>query len=179
MTGLLAWRALSFAAPLLAVIALDRVSKWWVRETIWEPARTIVLVPGWLELTPVRNRGVAFGLLQDSGGLLAVAAVVGLAILGLRSWRQLLKAPAITRVALGLIGGGAVGNLVDRAQVGYVTDFIRVPHIELFQVFNVSDAGIVVGTAALVLSIAWNDVRGGRKPAAQSARRPEEAIREP
>src|SRR5437763_823389 len=144
---------LPFVLPLLLIIAADRVSKWWVHSTLWDPPRTVVVVPNWLELTPVANRGIAFGLLQDSGGILALVAVVTLGLIALRNWRQVVGAPLLFRAALGLIGGGAVGNLIDRVELGYVSDFIRVPRIPLFQVFNVADAAIVVGTLTLVLAL--------------------------
>jgi signal peptidase II len=153
-------RFATFVLPLLFVVGLDRASKWWIRSTLWDPPRSVIIVPGWLELTPVANRGVAFGMLQDSGGILAIIAVIGLAIVALRSWRQILTAPWLVRVPLGLIGGGAIGNLIDRAEYGYVTDFIRVPHIWLFQVFNVSDASIVVGSTILLVAL----LRPSRKP---------------
>src|SRR4051812_38709150 len=86
-------RVASIALPMLAVIALDRISKIWVRDTLWDPPRELVIIPGWLELTPVANRGIAFGIMQDSGGLLALVAVVALGAIAIRSWRQLVKAP--------------------------------------------------------------------------------------
>jgi signal peptidase II len=149
---ILAWRLGSILIPLAMVIGVDRLSKSWIRSTLWDPPRTLVVVPGWLELTPVMNRGIAFGLLQDTGSLLALVFVVVLGLAAMRRWREVLKAPAPVRMALGLIAGGAIGNLIDRAQHGYVTDFIQVPHIAIFQVFNVADASIVIGTAVLVLS---------------------------
>jgi lipoprotein signal peptidase len=157
----LAW--LPFVLPLLLILVADRATKWWVRETLWEPPRTVIVVPNWLELTPVANRGIAFGLLQESGGILALVAVVTLGFIALRNWRQVLGAPVLFRIALGLIGGGALGNLIDRVQIGYVTDFIRVPRIALFQVFNIADAAIVVGTVTLVFALWQSEERARRR----------------
>ena len=148
--------------PFVLVVGLDRVTKWVIRATLWDPPRQRIIVPSWLELTPVENRGIAFGMLQTVGPLLAIVAVVVLGAIALRNWRQVLGAPFLVRVALGLIAGGAIGNVIDRAQFGYVTDFIRVPRIELFQVFNVSDASIVVGTALLAIATLWADARRPR-----------------
>ena len=158
--------------PLVLILVADRASKAWVRAVLWEPPRTLVVAPGWLEFTPVANRGIAFGLLQESGGLLAVIAVVILGAIALRNWRQVLSAPWLFRFALGLIGGGAFGNLVDRVELGYVADFIRVPRIPIFQVFNVADAAIVVGTATLVLAL-WRSERKAPAPSPQPAAAPE------
>ena len=156
----LARRAAALVIPFALVMILDHLSKIWVRATLWDPPRDLVIIPGWLELTPVRNRGIAFGFLQDTGGILALAAVIVLAVVALRNWRQLLSAPVLLRIPLGMIGGGALGNVIDRAEFGYVTDFIRVPPIYLFQVFNVADASICVGAALLALAL-WV---GDRKP---------------
>src|SRR5205814_8262967 len=103
-------RAASVILPMLVVLALDRISKTWVRDTLWDPPRELVMIPGWLELTPVTNRGIAFGIMQDSGGLLALVAVVALGAIAIKSWRQVLKAPFTIRAPLGLIAGGAFGN---------------------------------------------------------------------
>jgi signal peptidase II len=156
----LARRAVALLVPFALVLVLDRLSKLWVRTTIWDPPRELVIVPGWLELTPVQNRGIAFGLLQDTGGILALGAVIVLAVVALRNWRALVNASPLLKVPLGLIGGGALGNVIDRAELGYVTDFVRVPPIWLFQVFNVADASICVGAVLLALAL-W---LGERKP---------------
>ncbi len=153
--------------PMLLVVGLDRITKGWVQANIWDPPREVVLVPGWLELTPVANRGIAFGIMQEAGGALAIVAVGMLAAVAIKSWRQLLKAPGIVRLSLGLIAGGAIGNVIDRAQWGYVTDFIRVPPIVIFQVFNIADASICVGAAILAFALWWGDRE--RKPQPASA----------
>src|SRR4051794_8789703 len=94
----LARRAASFVIPMAAVVALDRITKSWVQSTLWDPPREMVVVPGWIELTPVANRGIAFGIMQESGGVLALVAVALLMAIAVRSWRQLLKAPALVRL---------------------------------------------------------------------------------
>jgi len=158
-------RFASLLVPLLLVVGLDRLSKWWIHEAMWDPPGQVrVIIPGWLELTPIRNTGIAFGMLQDTGGVLALVAVVVLGFVALRSWRQVLAAPVLVRIPLGLIGGGAIGNVIDRTQLGYVTDFIRVPRIWLFQVFNVSDAAIVVGTMLLAFALWRSEPRAARRP---------------
>lgn len=176
-------RLLAFLTPLVAVIALDRVTKAWAREAIWEPPRTIVVVPGWLELTPVANRGIAFGLLQDTGSWLALVAVVVLSGVAIQRRRQILEAHWAVRAPLGLIGGGAIGNIIDRVQLGYVPDFVRVPHIGIFQVFNVADASIVVGTAILVVAVWLLEQAAPKKvesqPAEEATAAPPTEVRQP
>jgi signal peptidase II len=150
-------------APLALVLLFDRLTKAWVLASIWSPPRDVGLVPGWLELTPVANRGIAFGVMQESGGVLALVAVAVLGIVALRSWRQLVAAPLWIRIALGLIGGGAVGNVIDRFLYGFVVDFVHVPPIWLFQVFNIADASICVGAAILALALFVGDRRPRKK----------------
>jgi signal peptidase II len=98
-----------------------------------------------LDLTNTRNRGVAFGALQGSASLVGVLIAVALALLlgyfALNASRPLLWLP------VGLLLGGAVGNLVDRAREGAVIDFIDP---SFWPAFNLADASIVVGVLALL-----------------------------
>jgi signal peptidase II len=143
------------AIPFILVIVFDQLTKAWVKSNLWDPPRTIVVVPGWLELTPVANRGVAFGLFQEAGPLLGLVVVAIFAVMGVMNWRRLLDSSPLLKLPMGLIAGGAIGNLIDRAHLGYVVDFITMPRIPIFQVFNVSDAAISVGTVLLVLTV-WS-----------------------
>jgi lipoprotein signal peptidase len=137
----------------LVVLAADQGSKWWILHGIDLPAAgRIVLLPV-LNLTMVWNHGVTFGLLNGSGSwtylLLAAVALAVVAALGvwLRRAESLLAA-----MPLGAIAGGALGNVLDRLRYGAVVDFIDF-HIGVWHwyVFNVADAVIVCGVAALVL----------------------------
>ena len=126
------------------VFVLDRLSKKWVLEALTFTHQKDVL-GDLLRFTYVRNPGVAFGLFQGHGlslgwlSLVALAAVVWLAVrTPSRAWPR--------AVALGLILGGALGNLYDRLRWGSVVDFIDVgigPH--RFWTFNVADSAITVG----------------------------------
>lgn len=137
----------------LAVLAADQASKWWILHRVDLPGlRQIVLLPV-LNLTMVWNRGVTFGLLTGSGrwnalilSALAIAVVVALGI-----WLRRAES-RLTAIALGAIAGGAVGNIADRLRFGAVVDFIDA-HAGAWHwyVFNVADAAIVCGVAALLL----------------------------
>ena len=116
-----------------------------------------VVIEGFFNLRYSENPGVAFGMLQQMPGgrvvltLLAVAAFV-LVIVYLR------KTDAdATRlhVALGLVGGGAIGNLIDRVSYGRVTDFIvwHVKGIHEWPAFNIADAALCIGVALMVLDM--------------------------
>ena len=131
----------------LAVVAVDQATKLWVAGTlalgasraIWEPV---------IALTRFHNRGAAFGLFPEQTWAFALvsAVVVGFltGVLVAERWSA-----RLLRVGGALLLGGAIGNLVDRLRWGYVLDFVE---IRGFPVFNVADAGIVVGAALIVVS---------------------------
>ena len=139
------------------LFAADQASKWWVLEVLRLPeARnvpTLALGPFGLDLSMVWNRGVTFGLLSGDGPwnhLILALLAAGIAMFLLR-W--LAKAETRTvAVALGAVIGGAVGNVVDRLRFGAVVDFVDAYawgwH---WYVFNIADAGIVCGVAALIV----------------------------
>jgi lipoprotein signal peptidase len=116
----------------IAVLAADQASKWWILDGLDLPDLGSVALLPVLNFTMVWNRGVTFGLLNGFGGSRIVLAAIALAVVA--------------------IGGGAVGNVIDRLRFGAVVDFI---HAHAFgwswYVFNVADAAIVCGVAALLL----------------------------
>ena len=149
MTPRVRWGLLSA----LLVLAADQASKWWVLDILDLPeVRQIQVLPV-LSLTMVWNHGVTFGLLNGLGAwgpwLLAGAALAVVIVLAV--WLRRAESRLVA-VALGAIGGGAVGNVTDRLRFGAVVDFL---HAHAFgwswYVFNVADAAIVCGVAVLVL----------------------------
>ena len=134
------------------VFALDRWSKAWATEQLaLVPSKA--LIGEWLRLTYVRNTGVAFGLGAGQG--LPFAAITLIA-LGLVVWLALSsKSRTWPRsVALGLIVGGALGNLVDRVRWGSVIDFIDFGYRQnWWPVFNAADSAISVGVALFALTL--------------------------
>nr|MBA2565991.1 signal peptidase II [Gemmatimonadota bacterium] len=66
---------------------------------------------------------------------------------------DLLAAPLSTRIPAGLVAGGAAGNLIDRARLGFVADFVTLPPLPFFQVFNVADSAITVGGVLLAFAL--------------------------
>ena len=134
---------LAAAGTALAVIAADQLTKALVRSGL-EIGEQRDLVLG-VDLVHVRNSGVAFGFLAGGGAVLvagtAIALLALLVFFALNSGRRLVWLPT------GLLLGGALGNLLDRAHQGHVTDFIKFPH---FPAFNVADMAITVGVLALV-----------------------------
>ena len=141
------------AAASLAVLAVDQASKYWVLDVLDLPALGSIEVLPVLNLTLVWNHGITFGLLGAHSGWasLALGVVALVVVAGLLVW--LVRAERLlVSIALGAVAGGAVGNVIDRARFGAVVDFV---HAHAFgwswYVFNLADAAIVCGVAALVL----------------------------
>jgi signal peptidase II len=141
----------------LATLAADQLSKWWVLNVLDLPQlRQVVLLPV-LNLTMVWNRGVTFGLLNGLGawGHVILAGVALAVVVALGFWLRLAESKTVA-VAIGAIAGGAIGNVIDRVRFGAVVDFIHA-HVATpwgdfsWYVFNVADAAIVCGVAALIL----------------------------
>jgi signal peptidase II len=146
------WRGGLFLIIAAFVVALDQISKLWVRSYL-DSYETIPLV-GCLSLTNVRNTGSAFGLFANQVFLLTVVAIVVLVAI-LLFYRYFSRSNILGISALGLVFGGAVGNLIDRLRFGYVTDFVDVRLWRDFHwpAFNVADSAITVGSIMLVIFI--------------------------
>jgi signal peptidase II len=156
----------------LAVLAADAISKAAVTSALGN-GDVHELVPGWLVLTYVRNTGTAYGLLAGHGWLVLPLSIAAAIIVPLVLWRGGFWRghPTLGGLSAGLILGGALGNLAERIQTGAVTDFINVPPIVLFQVFNIADASICVG-AVLLLLLGSTD-RGEPRPEESAAAPPQ------
>jgi signal peptidase II len=135
------------------VVGLDQWSKWLVRSTLafqatWLPSSMEWLRP-YARIVHWNNSGAAFGSFQNGNVVFTVLAI--LVILAILYYYPRVDARDWTlRVAMGLQLGGAAGNLIDRLQMGRVTDFIS---IGSFPVFNVADSAISVGVVVLLLGV--------------------------
>ena len=152
----------AFAA--LVVLIADQVSKWWVVDVLHLPqVGQIVLLPV-LNFTMVWNRGVTFGLLTSFGrsSYLLLAAVALAVVIALVVWLRRAES-LLVAISLGAIVGGALANVIDRLRFGAVIDFIHA-HIGdwSWYVFNLADAAIVCGVAALVIDSLLPRVRRAR-----------------
>ena len=134
----------------LVVIALDQLSKWLILRFL--PDR-FVEVTGFFNLVQVCNTGISFGLLPGESALkpwllsaFAVAVVIGLLVWVRRKHSLLLMA------GVGLVVGGALGNVVDRLRIGCVIDFVDVHAAGWhWPAFNLADSAITVGVALLIV----------------------------
>jgi signal peptidase II len=135
--------SLAAAGVAAAVVALDQLAKALVRSGV-EHGERHDLIAG-IKLVNVRNSGIAFGLLADGGALLVVGTAV--ALLALVFFFVTHTGRPLVWLPTGLLLGGAIGNLIDRARDGSVTDFVKLPH---FPAFNVADIAITIGVVALI-----------------------------
>ncbi len=130
----------------LLVVAADQLSKAAVLSSM-DFGASVAVLPPVLRLTLWRNTGIAFGLFSGANEVVGLAAVVAAAWLVVHH-RDRWHTSALVRVGLGMVLGGAAGNLADRIRYGYVVDFLQLPH---WPIFNVADACIVAGGVLLAL----------------------------
>jgi signal peptidase II len=159
----------------LGVLALDQGSKWLTRAVFVNPHDEYMLIPGWFGFTHATNKGAAFSSMADSPHRLPIFltfTVVAVAVIMLAS-RLLHPGDRWPAAALGTLLAGALGNGIDRAVFGQVTDMIKVAagsgplrewalanyHTNVWPIFNVADSAIWVGV--LGFPLAWAFVRDG------------------
>ena len=146
--------ALTWLLLSAAVIVLDQLSKQWVLTSLPEH-QPIPVIEGFWNWYRTYNTGAAFSFLSDAGGwqnlfFVGVAFVVSVVILFMI--RRLGANETQVAVALMLVLGGAVGNVIDRVRFGYVVDFIDVYYrIWHWPTFNIADSAITIGAVLLVL----------------------------
>jgi len=150
-------RQLPYLLLIAAIVVLDQLTKALVVRSIGLHDY-IPIVDGLASLSHVRNHGAAFGLLSDWNlpyqslllSLLSLTALGAIATYFVR----LPPSARLPRLALALVLGGAVGNVIDRVRLGYVVDFLHVYWREYqWPDFNVADSAITVGVALLVIDI--------------------------
>jgi signal peptidase II len=135
----------------VAVVALDQLTKHLLESSLREGAETRV-IPG-LALVNTRNRGIAFGV--QPGSYAIVSVVIGLALLALLAYFLRHATRPLIWLPTGLLFGGAIGNVIDRAREGAVTDFIKLPLG--WPPFNIADASITIGVVILILLVGRED----------------------
>ena len=146
------------------VFVVDQLVKHWILNGIRLPEIESVEILPFLSLTYVQNRGVSMGMLTAGSDIerWSLVALTGLIAVVVAFWiRRERKWPE--SIALGLVLGGALGNIVDRIRFGYVVDFV---HLHAgpwsFYVFNVADAAISVGVAILLVRALMSRSDSGR-----------------
>ena len=147
-------RYFAWISVAVLVIAADQATKWAIIE--WVPLYGKVPINTFFNLTHQQNSGAAFSFLAGASGwqrwFFVVLASVVSAVIVAWLWRIRREGPLVLTAGLSLVLGGAIGNLIDRARLGYVTDFIQVWFGNwAFPSFNIADSAITVGAALLII----------------------------
>ena len=134
-------------------IGVDQLTKWIIYFNM--PINDdIVVIDGVLEITHIRNAGMAFGLLADKRWIFLIVSVIGIGVLGFYLFK-LSQDSRVTKIGLALVMGGGIGNMIDRIALGEVIDMI---HVTVFNdffpwIFNIADSCVCVGVGIAILGI--------------------------
>jgi len=146
------WQNTVFFLIALLTVAVDQLSKMWIRNLLPE-GRSWVEV-GFFRLTHVHNTGGVFGLFQGQSFPLTIVAFIGIAIIFVYALFIYRRFPfsdgMLGKSALGLVLGGTIGNVIDRLRFGYVTDFID---FGFWPAFNIADSAVVIGIIIFAYSL--------------------------
>lgn len=146
----------------LFVIFADQLTKW-LAVTFLKGEKSFPLIPGILHFTYLENPGAAFGSLQDHRWVFLLFSTAALIVMlwVLYGKRQILR-HVTGGIALALLIGGGVGNMIDRLLLGYVVDFIELRFVR-FAIFNLADSCVTVGAVLLMIYILWFSETGKKK----------------
>lgn len=129
----------------LILLSVDQFSKYIIRQKM-SLAESIPIIKSVFHITYVENRGIAFGLFPQRSSLLIVISLI--IILGIIFFERKKVIKSLKeRFCLGLILGGALGNLIDRLRFGFVIDFLD---FRIWPVFNLADSGVCIGGILMV-----------------------------
>jgi signal peptidase II len=162
-----------FILALLLSLGLDQASKVWARNTLKPKYPDVVkVIPGYFELRYSENTGSAFGLLRGVPGARYLFFVVGIGALFVVGTYLRRAQPGQGRLGaeLGLLAGGAIGNIIDRAAFGKVTDFVvwKLGSHE-WPTFNIADAALVIGIIGLLIDLKPEPKEAAAKAAKKKA----------
>jgi signal peptidase II len=143
-TRLAGWTRLGIVLAL--VLAADQITKAIVEHDLVAGERRHLFLG--IDLVRVLNEGVAFGFLGGSGKS-GILIITGIALIAVLTWFSIDPTRRGAWIAVGLVAGGAIGNVIDRFRQDAVTDFISLP---LWPTFNVADIAITFGAAALIIA---------------------------
>lgn len=135
----------------LGIVSLDQLSKHWILYILNLPQLGSITVLPFFHLTMVWNPGVSFGLLRADADVMrwGLAAFQLIVAVCLAIWARKADRPLLA-LALGLVIGGAIGNLIDRVRFGAVVDFLDFKGLYFPWVFNVADSAITIGVILLI-----------------------------
>jgi signal peptidase II len=135
------------------IVALDQATKWWLLLAMQQNDGRFIEVTDFFDIVLVWNRGVSFGMFNNDAGLngLLFSLLAAVIVVALLVWLRRAASPLIV-IAIGLVIGGAVGNVIDRLRLGAVVDFLDF-HLGSWHwpAFNVADAAICVGVGLMIV----------------------------
>jgi signal peptidase II len=138
-----------FAALAIVVVAVDQATKAWLTSQL-QPGAGMVVIDGWLNFLHGQNSGMLFGLLPQSAPAFAVVSLGVTVLIVVYHWKA--GRGVLATLALGLLLGGAIGNLIDRLVHGYVVDWIDMGiGTARFWTYNVADSAITASILLLIL----------------------------
>ena len=134
----------------VVVVILDQWSKYYIQSQM-SLGMSIPVIPEIFHLTYILNPGAAFGILENQRFFFVIIAVAMIAIV-IYLYPRLPSKPLLLRLGIGLMAGGAVGNVIDRIKTGYVVDFFD---FRIWPIFNIADIAIVVGVSCIVYTLVF------------------------
>jgi len=141
------------------VIALDRLSKYYIETSMW-PGMSIPIIKNVFHITYIMNPGAAFGILEYQTGFFIIVSVLMVAA---AIW-YVPRIPVryrLLRYGIGLLTGGAIGNLFDRIRYGEVVDFLD---FRIWPIFNIADIAIVCGVVCIIITYLYVMRKEEEKP---------------
>ena len=162
------WRFAVWIGLAIFILIADQTTKWAIVK--WVPLYDKVPINDFMNLTHQQNRGAAFSFLANASGwqrwFFVVLATAVSAVISVWLWRIRSEGQLVLSAGLSLVLGGAVGNLIDRVRLGYVTDFIQVWFGSWpFPSFNVADSAITVGAVLLIIDSLFLSGRADKQTA--------------
>ena len=148
------------------VVVLDQLSKTWLRSML-DPGERLSVIGDLVRFIHGQNSGALFGLFRDQAYLFAI---VSIGVVALIIWYHRSSGRnTVLSVALGLLLGGALGNMIDRLRLGHVTDWVDAGIGDLrFYTFNVADASISIAILLLIVLALWPARREPTPPAPET-----------
>jgi signal peptidase II len=161
------------------VVLLDQLAKTWIDASFrlavpgaraGDPAAPTPVIGDLVRIAKTYNDGGIFGLFDAAAPMLGLLSVAIIAVIAWYEWRHGAAGGPVVTVGLGLLVGGALGNLIDRARFGHVIDYVDAGlGGSRFYAFNVADSAISIGILLLVVAALFGDRLPGHRPASPSA----------
>ena len=142
-------------ATVLGILIVDQGLKFWVL-THLALGQQMEIVPGFLSLTHIQNRGASWGILPGAQGLFIGISLLAVAFFSYKIYRRQASSTWIN-LAYACLVGGALGNLLDRLLNGYVVDMLQLDFVS-FPIFNLADTALTVGVLILLLMAKDHDL---------------------